>query len=109
MVARVERVIAVLRRVVVGSGRGPIRLEELLDVTGQTIDAVAARPGRPGRLGEDDSALRNTACVWAARLAGVQSASMPRAVIAARISGSIVAAWPKMLSAQASRIAGCEA
>src|SRR5690606_38600993 len=51
-----------------------------------------------------------TACVWAARLAAVQSGFQSdficRAFIAAAMSGSSVAAWPKMLCLQASRIAG---
>jgi hypothetical protein len=48
-----------LRRVVVGAGRGSVRLEEQLDVPGEVIDAVAGDLAVPGRFGEDERTLQH--------------------------------------------------
>ncbi len=61
---------------------GSARLEKQPQIAGQVIDAVARDLPVPVAFARMNAPC-STACVWTARLAGVHSASIPRAVIAA--------------------------
>ncbi|QQM33019.1 hypothetical protein JET14_22470 (plasmid) [Martelella lutilitoris] len=83
------------------------RFEQEQQIASRVIDGLARDCAVARRLGQYERALQHgLAARGQAVLQGVQSAAIPRAFIAAAMSGSSVAACPKMPAAQASRIAG---